>query len=1036
MGTDSLVAGGVIELLGGGVPSVVPQAAGALFRLGTGFDMSAPQLTYSQVASLLLDGSVVTGQEAANRTPTIPVVICVPSTGDQQADRATLAGARELLLQTVSQENWELVWTRDGAQPLIFDCMALATVVVHYSIMLEQNLFSQVDVTFQSFPYGRSDVQENIQFNSAAQQFSAPPAPVTIDDHGTTVLASNFLTGDDTGFETSAGHWVQAGNCAVVRTTAQAHTGTASMQMTASAAGAMQAASCLATLVADAPSTGVTGLGLKVQPGDTVNGKGFSRAATVARSVNMGVDFYDVNGTVIGSTLRGSNVTNSISVFTTQATCAVTAPAGAAYARLDPQVLAAAGSGEVHYWDDMSIDRGPVASSNDPWQWNRSATAAFGSFSAKWSRKWHDFPVYDHVLPAAVNVTGLSKFGFWFGLGSSASQWPVWHRGTVTFAVTLYDAAGDTLMFGFKRTCHASALENSPHWQYVSANIPQPASGFDFTTISRYTLSAWSQNQPLIDPDTGLFGQRVLQSGAYFNLIQATATTTGTPGTRGGWYFAPGVIGTARSAVAIQAAPGPSGFSTVTDFTATGSNNWTAPAGVTHVDKAETWAAGAGGAGSNGSNGGGGGGGGEYAMELNVPVTPTSTYHPFVGAGGAHGAGGGNQGQGGGDSTFSGDSGPTVHAHGGQGGWQSTVWGGSSGGTGSNNYAHYDGGNGYQSNSAKNDHGGGGGSSGGNGSGGRNAGDYGNGRAGAPAVTGGGPGGDGGQAGTLPEAGSAPSVFPGGGGGGGSSDGAGQAGADGRPGRVRLTYGATGLLPLQSLLVHQPGRDAPDLFNPLCPVGNGADTPNGTTEYQIPDQGNLNSRYDGTYTMFLVASTFSSPSSSRNLTVQLRQYPYTGGTAITQNIVRNGLTPSTDLLGTQQYVDMGPVTLPLADLPPGSLSPYFALTVTSSLTSDRFLDVILIDTSGSLVLLNVGSGSVFNNVWLDPPDATRDLGRILGSNADRDQAVSALQYVERFSGGPLAVYPDTNNRFFVYAAQGAPGLTGFYPPEWWTERLV
>jgi hypothetical protein len=1031
MGTDSLVIGGVIELLGGGVASVVPQAAGALFRLGTGFDMSAPQLTTSQVEGLLLDGSVVTGVKAENRTPTIPVVICVPSTGNQQADRATLAGARELLLQTVSQDNWELIWTRDGAQPLIFDCMSLATVVVHYSIMIEQNLFSQVDIAFAAFPYGRSDTQESVLFNSPAQQFSAPPAPVTIDDFS---VASSFLTGDASTFEAGIANWNPAGNCTVARSTAQAHTGTASLAMTSVAAGAMQSASFQSANIAD--GVGTTGQGLKCNPGDTITVRGFSRAATVARSVNVGADFYDSSGTVVGSTLRGSNVTNSTSVFTVQATATVTAPAGAAYCRATPQVLAAAAAGEVHYWDDVTLDRGPVASTNDPYQWSRSATAAFGSFSAKWSRKWHDFPVYDHVMPAALDITGRSKWGFWFGLGTSSSQWPVWHRGTVSFAVTLYDASGASMSFGFKRTCHASALENSPHWQFVTASIPQMASGFDYTTVSRYVISAWSQNQPIVNPDTGKFGQQVLQSGAYFNLIQALASTNGTPGTRGGWYYLPGVVGTARSAIAIQAAPGPSGFSTVTDFTVTGSNNWTAPAGVTHVDKAETWAGGAGGAGSNGSNGGGGGGGGEWAMELNVPVTPTTVYHPFVGAGGAHGAGGGNQGANGGDSTFAGDSGPTVRAHGGRGGWQSTVWGGGKGGTGSNNYGHSDGGNGEQANAALEDHGGGGGSSGGPSSGGRNAGDIGNGRPGAPAVSGGGPGGDGGFAGTPPETGQAPSVFPGGGGGGGSSDGSGQAGGDGKPGRVRLTYGATGLLPLQSLLVHAPPRDAPDLFNPLCPVGNGADTPNGATEYLIPDLGNLNARYDGTYTMYLVASTFSAPSSSRDLTVQLRQYPYSGGTAITLNVPRKGLVPSSDLLGTQTYVDMGPVTLPLADLPPGSLSPYFALTVNSTLTADRFLDVILIDTAGSFVLVNVGASSVFNNIWLDPPDATRDLGRILGSNADRDQAVSALQYAERFSGGPIAVYPDSNNRLFVYSGQGAPGITGYYPGQWWTERLA
>jgi hypothetical protein len=421
-------------------------------------------------------------------------------------------------------------------------------------------------------------------------------------------------------------------------------------------------------------------------------------------------------------------------------------------------------------------------------------------------------------------------------------------------------------------------------------------------------------------------------------------------------------------------------------------------------------------------------------MELNVPVTPATVYHPFVGTGGAGGTGGGNQGNGGGDSYFAGDSGRTTYAHGGHGGWQSTAWGGGKGGSGSSNYGHYSGGDGFQSNANGHDHGGGGGSAGGPSRNGQDS----TGRSGAGAVPSSGPGGDGGFSGPNTSAlsrGFAPTKAPGGGGGGGSDDGSGYAGAAGDNGQVLLTYGATGILPLQSLLVHAPARDAPDLFNPLCPVGNGADTPNGATEYLVPATGNLSSRYDGTYTLYLVASSFSTPTVSRTITVQLRQYPYSGGTAMTLNVART-LTPTSDLLGTGTIIDMGPVTLPLADLPPGALSPYFAMTVTDTNTSDRFLDAILIDTRGTFVLVNVGSGSVFNNIWVDQPDATRDLGRILGSNADRDQAVSALQYAERFSGGPLAVYPDSNNRLFVYSAQGIPGLTAFYPPQWWTERLA
>ena len=1017
--TDSLVVGGVIELLGSGQASTHPQAAGAYFRLGTGFDLSAPQMTADQAAGLLLDGEVVSNFRASNRTPTIPVVIGVPPTGNYQADRLTLAGARELLLQTASQDQWELVWTRDGADPLIFDCMGLATVVVHYALKTEQALLSQVDITFAAFPYARSDVLETMSFASPAAIWPAPPSVVTVDDM---TVADNWLAGDASTFDASTGGWVSVANCAVAQVASPVHAGAGALRLRSAAAGNMDAAF--------AAAANVLTLGFPCQAGDTVNVRTWFRAATTGRASNSGASFYDSNGTFI-STLRGSDTTTNTTGYT-QISAALTAPAGTAWAIADAQVKATAAANEDHFIDDVSIDRGPVFSYDTPLSWTRSTQAATGSFSARWSRKIRDNPTYDHILTAPVDITGVSKWMFWFGLGTSPSQWPVWHTGTVSFSVTLYDATGQSVSFGIKRKCHASALEGSPHWQLISAHIPQLASGFDYTTLSRYVISAWNLWDPRKIQSTGKPAGPVLQSGCYINLVRSAPTSVGSPVNRTAFYQLPGTVGTARSPMSLQIAPGPSSFSTIAEFTTPGVNAFTTGVGVTKIDKSETWAAGGGGAGEGtGTGGGGGGGAGEYAMELNIPVLASTSYPATVGAAGAGGAVG-SQGSNGGDSFWSGQSGPVVRAHGGKGGWQSASWGGGKGGTGSTNYVHNDGGNGRQSNvnGLDGNRGGGGGSSGGPAAAGRDA----TGRQGSGAVTDGGPGGDGGNEFVTPHAGATPTTGPGGGGGGANVTGS-NAGAAGRNGKVRLTYGASGLIPLQSVLVHSPGRDEPDAYVPVCPVGSGADVPNGSTEYQIPDLGNLNARYAGTYTMFLVASSFSSPGSSRNLTVQMRQYPYSGGAAVTQNVVRNGLTPSTDLLGTQTYVDMGPVTLPLADIPPGSLSPYFACTVTSTLTADRFLDMILISTQGDFVMINVGSGSVLNNIWVDAPDAARNLGRVLGSNADRDQAVSILQYVERFSGGPLAIYPDGFNRLLLYSAQGAPALIASYGPRWWTERL-
>src|SRR5262249_31924349 len=153
---------------------------------------------------------------------------------------------------------------------------------------------------------------------------------------------------------------------------------------------------------------------------------------------------------------------------------------------------------------------------------------------------------------AALDISNRTKFAFWLGLGTTSNQWPVWHRGTVSFSVTLYDSAGNSGAFGFKRKRYARALEGAPHWQYISAAIPQMPSGLDYTTTSRCVITAWNLWDPRINISTGKAGQQVLQATAYINLVQAVASTTGSPGPRGGWYTLPGVIGTARAPLAIQ----------------------------------------------------------------------------------------------------------------------------------------------------------------------------------------------------------------------------------------------------------------------------------------------------------------------------------------------------------------------------------------------------------------------------------------------------------------------------------------------------
>jgi hypothetical protein len=272
-------------------------------------------------------------------------------------------------------------------------------------------------------------------------------------------------------------------------------------------------------------------------------------------------------------------------------------------------------------------------------------------------------------------------------------------------------------------------------------------------------------------------------------------------------YALPGVTGTAPAPLTVQLQPGPSAAPQTALFTTQGSNNWTAPTGVTSVQQVEVVASSAGGAPAGGKLGGGGGGGPEHVFDFNVPVTPAVVYHPFVGAPGGAGSTG-VPATAGGDSYFTGDT-RQVRAHGGQPGGGVNSWTGGQGGTGSLAPLHFDGGDGATT-ATRN--GGGGGGAGGN----HVNGSDGSGTTPGAAVDGGGPGGPGGiadGAAGVRGGGAAPTGagIPGGGGGGGGLhfDGTQYGGAVGRTGLVRLTWAATAGTPLKTAVLHLPSRGSP-----------------------------------------------------------------------------------------------------------------------------------------------------------------------------------------------------------------------------------
>src|SRR5579872_4536275 len=189
---DSLLIDNRFELLGGGVPSVLPQCPGAVFRLAPGFNLSAPNPTTATVISLLLDGERPLGWRASNRTIKLPVVVFAN-------DRATLAAAVEALLQAIDQQQWKMTWTRDGGQPVVFDCYRAKAASVNYNL-LRQNMsgpMQALTLTFEALPYLHADTPVTLTFDSPFAGTLPPPSPIELD---------NFSVVTEAGWQQSTQH--------------------------------------------------------------------------------------------------------------------------------------------------------------------------------------------------------------------------------------------------------------------------------------------------------------------------------------------------------------------------------------------------------------------------------------------------------------------------------------------------------------------------------------------------------------------------------------------------------------------------------------------------------------------------------------------------------------------------------------------------------------------------------------------------------------------------------------------------------------
>lgn len=147
----------------------------------------------------------------------------------------------------------------------------------------------------------------------------------------------NLLRENTASIETDASGWAVRANCAIARSTTVAADGTASLRLTATAAGNIGA---------------VTVDRVPCVPGRSYTALASFRAATAGRTVRASLHFYDAAGNLIDYYV-GAAATDTTSGFT-QATITRDAPPGAAFVDVAGFVYGAS-SGEQHYIDKASV---------------------------------------------------------------------------------------------------------------------------------------------------------------------------------------------------------------------------------------------------------------------------------------------------------------------------------------------------------------------------------------------------------------------------------------------------------------------------------------------------------------------------------------------------------------------------------------------------------------------------------------------------------------------------------------------------------
>jgi hypothetical protein len=236
----------------------------------------------------------------------------------------------------------------------------------------------------------------------------------------------------------------------------------------------------------------------------------------------------------------------------------------------------------------------------------------------------------------------------------------------------------------------------------------------------------------------------------------------------------------------------------------------------------------------------------------------------------------------------------------------------------------------------------------------------------------------------------------------------------------------------QQFIVHRAPRNAPSLYTPLVPYDTSA-IPDGNTQVTVPliDGIAAGPRWNGTHVVYVGFTTFGG-AGNRTVTVSFRQYWNDTGICPTDHA---GVSVTGVVDATQSVVPIGTtIDLPIVNMAGDNSATTWTVGITSTNTSDRFGEVLVLDTRGQTMFMS--SSRTATNFWIDEPNVLNDsydfIGRVVGGSG-RSQALdvsgeTAMPWV------PFSLDPG-DNTLLLYCPQECPDCTINLYPRWRTVRL-